>query len=597
MKGSRILATGLLVLAVVALLAFAGIAGAAKPHPADTVFTHGYVYTVNPGQRTAQAVAVRDGKIIYVGSNQGARAFAGKKTKVVNLKGKMLMPSFSDGHAHPQAAVSFLYAANLYGLESTQAYKDALATFITDNPTLDAYQGSGWSEASYPGVGPLATDLASLGSKPIALWSDGHHSLWVNQAALDLAHIDGTTPDPIGGVIERVAGTVGQPGTPYGTPSGTLRESATDAMMAVFPDFTVDQYKDGILFFEHQIANPDGMTLSQDAVLFPGSNAVKAYEELAKAGQLTMRFRGSIELLPNQGEVAPQVAAAVAEKAKHKTTFFQTNAAKFFADGVIEGHTGYLLQPYTDALAFKGDAGFRGVPIWQPTDFNAAVLKADKAGLQIHVHAIGDAAVSESLDAIAYAEAVDGHRNHRPMITHLQLMDTNDYARMHNLGVTALPQPYWFLMDDYYHDVQVPFLGQERADEEYPMKSLFDAGVHVASGSDFPVTSDPNALSGMQIGVMRWYPESSMGGTIPATDILWPAERVTIKQMIRSFTIEGAYANMLEKTTGSIKVGKSADMVVLKRNIVKCAADKIGVGNKVLLTMFRGETVYRDADF
>jgi predicted amidohydrolase YtcJ len=296
--------------------------------------------------------------------------------------------------------------------------------------------------------------------------------------------------------------------------------------------------------------------------------------------------------MPNMGDVAPQVDAAIAEKARHKTTFFQTNATKFFADGVIEGHTGYLLEPYADALAFKGDADFRGVPIWQPTAFNAAVMKADKAGMQIHVHAIGDAAVSESLDAIAYAEAVNGHRNHRPMITHLQLVDENDYARFKNLGVTALPQPYWFLMDDYYHYLQVPFLGQERADLEYPMKSFFDQGVHVASGSDFPVTPDPNALSGMQIGVMRWYPESSMGGTIPLSDILWPEERVTIQQMIRSFTIEGAYANMLEKTTGSIKVGKSADLVVLARNIIKCDPEEIGDGNAVLLTMFRGETVY-----
>jgi predicted amidohydrolase YtcJ len=593
MKGSRILATGLLVVAVVALLAFAGVAGAKKPRPADTVFTHGYVYTVNPGQRTAQAVAVRGDKIMYVGSNRGVRAFIGKKTEVVDLKGKMLMPSFSDGHAHPSAAVSFLYAANLYDVSGTPAYKDALSSFIAANPDLKAYQGSGWSEALYPGIGPLASDLVGLTTKPMALWSDGHHSLWVNQAALTLAGIDNTTADPIGGVIERVPGSVATD-PPYGTPSGTLRESATDMMMAVFPDFTVEQYKEGILFYEHEIANPVGITLSQDAVEFPGSNSVKAFEELAQAGEMTVRIRGSLQIMPNQGDVAPQVTAAVAEKAKHKTTFFKTNAVKFFADGVIEGHTGYLLQPYADAEAAKGDASYRGVPIWQPTDFNAAVLKSAKAGMQIHVHAIGDAAVSESLDAIAYAQAVHGHRNNRAMITHLQLVDGNDYARFKNLGVTALPQPYWFLMDDYYHNLQVPFLGQTRADLEYPMKSFFAAGAHVASGSDFPVTPNPDALAAMQIGVMRWYPESSMGGTIPVTDVLWPAERVTIQQMIRSFTIEGAYANMLEKTTGTIKVGKSADMVVLKRNIVKCSADKIGVGNKVLLTMFRGETVYQD---
>jgi predicted amidohydrolase YtcJ len=508
----------------------------------------------------------------------------------------MLMPSFADGHAHPSAAVSFLYAANLYGLDGTAAYKTALADFIAANPTLDAYQGSGWSEAAYPGIGPLKADLEGLTTKPMSLWSDGHHSLWVNQAALDLAGIDNTTADPIGGVIERVPGSV-VTDPPYGTPSGCLRESATDIMMAVFPDFTVEQYKEGIQFYQQAIANPVGITLSQDAVQFPGSNSVKAFEELAQAGELTVRIRGSLQVMPNMGDVAPQVDAIVAEKALHKTTLYQTIAAKFFADGVIEGHTGYLLEPYADALAFKGDADFRGVPIWQPTAFNAAVMKADKAGMQIHVHAIGDAAVSESLDAIAYAEAVNGKRNHRPMITHLQLVDGNDFARFKNLGVTALPQPYWFLMDDYYHNLQVPFLGQERADDEYPMKSFFDQGVHVASGSDFPVTPDPNALAGMQIGVMRWYPESSMGGTIPIDDILWPEERVTIQQMIRSFTLEGAYANMLEKTTGSIKVGKSADMVVLKRNIIKCDADEIGVGNKVLLTMFRGDTVYQDADF
>ena len=490
MKGSRIVAVGVLLAALIVVLAFAGVAAAKKPRTADTVFKNGYVYTVNPGQRTAHAVAVRDGKIRYVGSNRGVRAFIGKKTEVVDLKGKMLMPSFSDGHAHPQAAVSFLYAANLYGLDGTEAYKAALAEFIAANPTLEAYQGSGWSEAAYPGIGPLKEALEGLTTKPMSLWSDGHHSLWVNQAALDLAGIDNTTPDPIGGVIERVPGSeVTDP--PYGTPSGCLRESATDMMMAVFPDFTVEQYKEGILFFQSMIANPVGMTLSQDAVLFPGSNAVKAYEELAQAGELTMRFRGSLQILPNMGDVAPQVADAIAEKALHKTTFFKTDAAKFFADGVIEGHTGYLLEPYADALAFKGDADYRGVPIWQPTDFNAAVMKADKAGLQIHVHAIGDAAVSESLDAIAYAEAVNGKRNHRPMITHLQLVEENDFARFKNLGVTALPQPYWFLMDDYYHGLQVPFLGQDARRSRVPDEELLRPGRARGVGQRLPGHTGP----------------------------------------------------------------------------------------------------------
>jgi predicted amidohydrolase YtcJ len=536
-------------------------------------------------------VAIRAGKITYVGSNTGVKAYIGAKTRVTDLKGRMLMPSFAEAHCHVSSAVSFLYAVSLCGLGSLADYQAAVAQFATDNPALESIQGNGWSEALFPGIGPLKGDLDSVVSdRPVALWSDGHHSLWVNSAALDLAGIDGNTPDPIGGVIERVPGTVGQPDSPYGVPSGTLRESATDVMMAVFPDFTVDQYVDAIRFYEQEIGNPLGITLAQDAVLEPGDNAIAAYEKLRAVGQLTMRVRGSLKIFPNQ-PLKPQIDAAVAEKAKHHGGLFQTNTAKFFADGVIEGHTGYLLEDYADR------PGYRGEPIWQPIDMNAGFLAADKAGLQIHVHAIGNAAVSESLDAIAYAEAVDGPRDRRPMITHLQLVDLNDFARFHNLKVTAQPQPHWFLMDDYYHDLQVPFLGQTRVDLEYPMKSFFDAGVKVASSSDFPVTSSPDALQAIQIGVMRWYPTSAMGGTIPPGDVLWPEQCVTVKQMIRSFTINGAYANFLEKTTGSLKVGKSADMIVLKRNILKCAPDQIGEGNKVLLTVFRGKTVYRDKAF
>ena len=591
MPTARIIKLVLLLAAVVALVAFgATSAAAAVPKAADTVLKHAYVYTVNAKQPKAQAVAIRGGKVVYVGSNAGVRAYIGRGTKVRDLGGKLLMPSFGDAHCHPSAAVSFLYAANLYGLGSLQDYLDAVSAFAKANATLASIQGNGWSEALFPGIGPLRADLdTAVSDRPVALWSDGHHSLWVNSAALTLAGINGTTPDPIGGVIERIPGTIGLPESPKGVPSGTLRESATDMMMAVFPDFTVDQYLDGIRFFQSDIANRLGITLVQDSVLIPSSNAVAAYEQLAKSGDLTVRVRGSLELFPNQ-DLQPQLDAAVAEKALHKTQLFKTNAAKFFADGVIEGHTGYLLEDYADRK------GFRGVPIWQPPAFNKAMKAADKAGMQIHVHAIGDAAVSESLDAIAYAVAVNGARDRRPMITHLQLVDPDDILRMANLHVTALPQPYWFLMDDYYWNLQLPFLGQVRADLEYPMKSFFAAGVNVASSSDFPVTSEPDPLMGMQVGVMRWAPTSAMGGTIPAGDVLWPAERVTIKQMIRSFTINGAKANFLEKQTGSIKVGKSADMVVVKTNLLTCDPKDIGTGNKVLLTLFRGKVVYNGSN-
>ena len=336
MKGSRVVAVGVLLAALIAVLAFAGAATAKKPRTADTVFKNGYVYTVNPGQRTAHAVAVRSGKIQYVGSNRGVRAFIGRKTEVVDLKGKMLMPSFADGHAHPSAAVSFLYAANLYGAEAatTAEYKVVLADFIAANPTLEAYQGSGWSEAAYPGIGPLKADLEGLTTKPMSLWSDGHHSLWVNQAALDLAGIDNTTANPIGGVIERVPGSVATD-PPYGMPSGCLRESATDMMMAVFPDFTVEQYKEGILFYQQAIANPVGITLSQDAVQFPG---VQQREGVRGTGA-GRRADGA----------HPRVAAAHAEHGRRRATGRRDRGREGVAqDDLLQDHRRQVLRRRRD---------------------------------------------------------------------------------------------------------------------------------------------------------------------------------------------------------------------------------------------------------
>jgi predicted amidohydrolase YtcJ len=259
-----------------------------------------------------------------------------------------------------------------------------------------------------------------------------------------------------------------------------------------------------------------------------------------------------------------------------------------FADGVVEGHTAYLDEPYADAESYAGDASYRGTPLWTPNQMAAAFTALDKAGFQIHVHSIGDAATTEVLDALEAARAANGVHDWRPGITHLQLVDPADYARFAQLGVTAVPDPYWFLMDDYYWYLQLPYLGQQRADDEYPMKSFFTAGALVASASDFPVTIPPDPITGIQTGVMRWAP----GWGIPTSDVLWPEESVTVRRMIQSFTINGARADFTDRTTGSIAKGKSADLIVLSHNILKTDPRHIDAAD-VTLTVFRGETVYR----
>ena len=590
---SRIWLGALLALLVAALVLPAAAVAHGKNKPADTVFKNGYIYTVNPGARVANAVAVKDGRIVYVGSNQGACAFVGAHTKVVNLRGKMMLPGFVDSHAHASMTVSSLYSVLLYGLTTVDEYVAAVAQFAAANPDMDVIRGQGWSNTVVPGKGPLASSLdAVVSDRPVAIMSEDYHSTWVNTKSLELAGITGATPDPKDGVIERIDGTQAAD-PPYGTPSGTLRETAGNLVTDLLPDYTVQQYKDGVAYFQQEVAAPLGITTVFDPMLTLGKNALPALEEMAAAGELTVRFRGALALAPEK-DLVTWLPAARAERAKHTHGMFKTPAVKIFTDGVVEGHTAYLNEPYADALDYKGDASFRGEPIWQPAVLNETFRKLDRAGFQIHVHAIGDAATTETLDALAYARKANGRRDWRPGITHIQLVDPKDFSRFAKLGVVAVPDPYWFVKDDYYTYLQLPYLGLPRADEEYPMRSFFKAGVTVASASDYPVTVPPDPLAGIAVGVNRWAPE--LVWEYPVSDdlshVLWPEERVSVQQMIRSFTIEGAKANFLEKRIGTIKVGKRADIVVLDKNLLKVKDPTELFGAHVLFTMGSGKILY-----
>ena len=589
---SRIWLGALLALLAAALVLPASAVAHGKNKPADTVFMNGYVYKVDSGGRVARAVAVRKGKIVYVGTDKGVKAFVGPSTKVVQLDGKMMLPGFVDAHAHASMSVSGLYSVLLYGLPTVDAYVAAVADFAAAHPEMDVIRGEGWSNTVAPDNGPLASALdAVVSDRPVSIMSEDYHSAWVNTKALELAGITGATPDPDNGVIERTPGTAATD-SPYGTPSGTLRETAAGLVNDLLPDYTVQQYKDGMQYYQNEVAAPVGITTVFDPLLRMGKNGLQALQQMAAADELTVRVRGALEITP-EADLAAWIKAAKAERAKHTSPMFQTRATKVFTDGVVEGHTAYLNEPYADALAYKGDANYRGEPIWQPDVLNKAFAALDKAGFQIHTHAIGDAATSETLDALAYARARNGRHDWRPGITHIQLVDPADFKRFAKLGVTAVPDPYWFIKDDYYTYLQLPYLGLPRADDEYPMKSFFDNKALVASASDYPVTIPPAPLTGIAVGVNRW-----MDGLVyeypapPSLEgVLWPEQRVTVAQMIRSFTINGAKANYLEKTTGSIEVGKSADLVVLDKNLFKVEPAELFDAH-VLFTMGRGEVLH-----
>jgi predicted amidohydrolase YtcJ len=253
-------------------------------------------------------------------------------------------------------------------------------------------------------------------------------------------------------------------------------------------------------------------------------------------------------------------------------------------DGVIEGGTAYLLEPY----AHQPD--FRGEPIWGPELLNNACATLDKEKIQIHLHVIGDAAARITLDALELTLDKNGKWDSRHSITHLHLVDPDDIARFKDLEIIGLPQPFWFKIDDYYHELALPYLGKEGADRQYPMQSLIDSGVVMASGSDFPVTIPFDPLIAIQTGITRSTPKENNG------EVLWPEECSNLEDMIRSFTYNGAYANFLEDENGSLEIGKKADLIILEKNLFEIPVEQIAE-TKVLLTMVDGNVVYQGTDF
>jgi predicted amidohydrolase YtcJ len=557
-------------------LTFASLASlVTPPHPADLVLRNGAIYTVDQERTIAQALAIVNGRIIYVGTNDGVTAFVGKSTAVIDLGGRLVLPGFIDSHCHPSGAYKQFYEISFNGVRTIAEYQHAIREYYARHKDAKYLKGRGWSNTLFPKTGPDRTLIdAIVRDIPVSLSSEDGHSKWVNTKALELVGVTKNTPNPAGGVIEHDPVT--------GEPTGTLRESAAGLVASLFPDYTVDELVKGYSAYQ-QMAVAFGITMAHDADIDLGSNEIAAYETLQRERRLAMRFRASIYVGPKDG--LKQVAAIVAEREKHSGPHFQILAAKIYADGVVEGSTACLLEPY------KHLSGTCGEFLWNQDTLNAMCAELDRHGVQIHVHSIGDGATAATLDAFAYAGKINGRRDSRNLITHLQLVAPADVRRFRDLGVIAVTQPYWFMKDDYYYNLQVPYLGQRRADAEYPMASFFNAGVRVTSSSDYSVTIPCNPLNAIQTGITR----SRIGVTDPK-EILWPQERATLEQMIASFTINGAYANFLEKSTGSIEAGKFADVIVLDKNLFKIPVTEISKA-KVLLTLIEGKEVFRENAF
>lgn len=538
--------------------------------PAELVLTHGAIWTAAPTRPWAEAVAVREGHIVYVGDVGGVTRYIGAETKVLDLAGRLALPGFQDTHAHPLSGGLELGECNLYDAKTAAEAEGVIRAYAKAHPELPWLKGNGWQLPLFPDANPTKEVLDQIApDRPALFYAADGHSAWVNSRALALAGITRETKDPKNGRIERDARS--------GEPSGTLRESAIDLVAAKLPAYTAEQ-RIGAVRRALAEANRFGLTAITDADA--GPDYLEAYAALDRRGELTARVTAAIHSesgTPVEREV--ERLGAIRKEYRNGNRL-AVNTVKLYADGVIEARTAAMLAPYLDR------PGDRGPLNYEPDDLTARITAFDKAGFQIHVHAIGDRAIRVTLDALAHAREANGPRDARPVVAHLEVFDPADIPRFRQLGVVASFQPYWALPDDYITRLTIPGLGPARSRWLYPIGSLMASGAVVAGGSDWTV-STLNPLEAIQVAITRQEPDKQAG------PILVPEERVDLPRMLAAYTINAAFANRLERETGSIEPGKAADIIVLDRDLFDLPATEIGK-SRVLLTLLDGQAVWRD---
>ena len=547
---------------------------------ADLVLTGGAVYTVDAARSWAQAVAISGGRIVAVGTDADMRPYVGPRTEVVGLRGRMLLPGFQDAHVHASGGGLERSQCDLTGEHTRPGYLAAIRSYAGRNPDAAWITGGGWGMDVFPGGVPSKDDLdAVVPDRPVFLSNRDHHGAWVNSRALALAGVDAATPDPPDGRIERTAA---------GEPQGTLHEGAMNLVQRVVPAVTLDEQVAGILEGQRYLHSL-GITAWQEAIV--GEYAVvpdcfEAYREVERRGLLTARVTGALWWRRAAG--LSQLDFLAERRAIADGSRFRTTSVKIMQDGVCENFTAAMLAPYLDGHGHETEG--RGTSFFAAEELNEAVTAIDARGFGVHVHAIGDRAVREALDAIAAARSANGAGQGRHHIAHLQVIHPEDVPRFRDLAVVANCQPLWASNEPQMTELTLPFLGPERSAWQYPFGSLAASGAQLCFGSDWPVSS-PNPMWQMHTAVNRTTaPGYPFRGPDTDTPFL-PGERIGLPAAIAAFTIGSACVNHDERDAGSIEPGKRADLVVLDRDLFAQPAGEIAQA-EVDLTLVDGTVVH-----
>lgn len=534
-----------------------------SPQAPDLILLNGRIWTGDANRSEAEAIAIRDGRIVTVGASDAVAAMASGDTRVVDVQGRRVVPGFNDAHWH----LPIRQVIDLAGAGSVAEIRRRLEAGSTRVAGDGWVLGRGWGPSDFPDNQPHRRHLdAAFPDRPVLLTDRDGHQVVVNGRGLAMAGITRDTPDPPNGRIGRDAD---------GEPTGLLQEAAMALAQKTLPSITPDEAY-GAVIGELSKAAAFGLTSVQDAGgSDPGNLRRDAYERAAREGRLPIRVRMA---MPFERDVTPaRLAELVQLRDGHRDEWLSFGIVKGMLDGTVDGHTAAMLEPYADRPRESG------LPMWDQETLNRAVAAYDKAGLQIELHAVGDRAIRMALDAYQHAARVNRTTERRHRIEHVEVPSPADLPRFRTLGVIASTQPMFASPDAVALGSFAPALGATRTRLAEPFAQLDAAGAVQAFGSDYPVFT-MEVMRGVHAAVTRQLPD----GTPPGG---WsPANRISVGAALRHYTVDAAWASREDQEKGALAPGRMADLVVLSEDVFSIPPERLWMV-KATMTVVGGRVV------
>jgi predicted amidohydrolase YtcJ len=562
------------------LLSVPVLADPAPGNHVDRVFVNGRIWTGDNAQPWAEAIAVSGDTLVGVGSTAEIRSMAASDTAVVDLNGRFVTPGFQDSHIHfPGPSI---YSVDLSDVTTLAQFQAKLKAFAEAHPDLPWIVGKGWGYSVFP---KLIADKkyidAVIPDRPVFLEArDGHMAL-ANSAAIRLAGVNASTQDPPNGDIMKGKD---------GEPTGEFKENALKLITSKIPEDSDDvRYRTLITHLDE--AAKVGLTAGHEAMSFP--DTVELFQRALSANQLKLRMRFGMVMVPGVGGYSPKhhlerpitetdIQPYVHLRNTLSGPMLRVTSIKGVLDGTVDALTASMDEPY---VGTKNS----GIPFWETSEFNETVALYDKLGFQLMIHAIGDRAISQALDAFDHAAKVNGTTGRRHRIEHAEVPKLTDLRRMHDLGVIVVTTPMFANPDETVLKNFDPLLGPKRAPHADSFKIFDDAGVVQAFSSDWDAFNF-SPIEGIAVAVTRVTPDGKpVGGW-------YPAGRISVEAALRHYTVDGAYATFDETNRGTLTKGKLADFVVLSQDLTKIDPMQIRQ-TKVLLTVMGGNDTWRSTDF